>query len=158
MPCGNWAYTAVKAYAKCIQHAAVQTVMHFARWMRGWGRLIMSYQHHHCIGVECALAECQHLKNMVGQNPCCSTWGITRELGVRTSHFPFKLPGWRPVSIQLLIGSRVQTLWLSSLFQILCLSWEYRCDLGSLEHILWSEKAAFIHEGVFNSHNSHLWA
>jgi hypothetical protein len=27
-----------------------------------------------------------------------------------------------------------------------------------LEHILWSDKAAFTREGVFNSHNSHLWA
>jgi hypothetical protein len=31
-------------------------------------------------------------------------------------------------------------------------------DVGFLEHILSSDEAAFTREGVFNSHNSHLWA
>jgi hypothetical protein len=35
---------------------------------------------------------------------------------------------------------------------------EHEHDLGFLEHILWSDEASFTHEGVFNSHNSPLWA
>jgi hypothetical protein len=35
---------------------------------------------------------------------------------------------------------------------------ELECDLGFLEHILWLDEAAFTREGVFNSHNSQLWA
>jgi hypothetical protein len=35
---------------------------------------------------------------------------------------------------------------------------EHERDLGFLEHILWSDEAAFTHEGIFNSHNSNLWA
>jgi hypothetical protein len=31
-------------------------------------------------------------------------------------------------------------------------------DPGFLEHILWSDEAAFTPERVFKSHNSHLWA
>jgi hypothetical protein len=35
---------------------------------------------------------------------------------------------------------------------------EHESDPGFLEHILWSDKAAFTREGVVNSHKSHLWA
>jgi hypothetical protein len=35
---------------------------------------------------------------------------------------------------------------------------EHECDPCFLEHILWLDEAAFTLEGVFNSHNSHLWA
>jgi hypothetical protein len=34
----------------------------FAGWMRGWGRLAMSYQHHHWIGVDRALVGHRHSK------------------------------------------------------------------------------------------------
>jgi hypothetical protein len=37
------------------------------------------------------------------------------------------------------------------------LLWEHERDPGFLEHILWLDEAAFTREGVFNSHNSHLW-
>jgi hypothetical protein len=35
---------------------------------------------------------------------------------------------------------------------------EHERNPGYLEHILWSNKAVFTHKGVFNGHNSHLWA
>jgi hypothetical protein len=34
---------------------------------------------------------------------------------------------------------------------------EHECDPGFLEHILWSDKAAFTREGVFNSRNGQVW-
>jgi hypothetical protein len=106
---------------KGIQHAAIQTVMCFAGWTRGWGRLAMSYQHHHWIGGRPHTCRTPALKemvlDMVAQNPCRSTRGSAQECGCRTSCCPFNPPGW--ISILLFMGSRSHASWLSSLSPIL---------------------------------------
>jgi hypothetical protein len=97
--------------------------------------------------------------DLVTQNPYRSTRGIVRELGVehRAVHlipqdedlYPYhysEVQGLMPHDYH----HRLQYCeWLLR---------EHERDPGFLEHILWSDEAAFTREGVFNSHNSHLWA
>jgi hypothetical protein len=91
----------------------------------------------------------------VAQNPSRSTRGIARELGVehRAVHLVLQDEDLYPYHY-----SRVQGLMPHDYHHRpqYCewLLLEHERDPGFLEHILWSDEAA----GVFNSHNSHLWA
>jgi hypothetical protein len=96
---------------------------------------------------------------MAAQNPCRSTRGIARKLGVehRTVHFILQGEDLYPYH-----HSQVQGLMPHDYHHRLqyreWLLREHDCDPGYLEHILWSDGAPFTLEGVFNSHNSHLLA
>jgi hypothetical protein len=94
--------------------------------------------------------------DMVAQNPCCSTQGIARELGVEhhAVHLILQDEDLYPYHY-----SRVQGLMLDDYHHRLqyC-EWllrEHERDPGFLEHILWSDEAAFTcEEGVFTCGHS----
>jgi hypothetical protein len=97
--------------------------------------------------------------DMVAQNPCRSTRGIARELGVehRAIHLILQDKDLYPYHC-----SQVQGLIPHDYYHRLqyC-EWllrEHEREPGFLEHILLSDEAALTRDGVFNSHNSYLWA
>jgi hypothetical protein len=97
--------------------------------------------------------------DMVAQNQCRSTRGIARELGVEhcAVHLILQDEDLYPYHY-----SQVQGLMPHDYHHHLqyC-EWllrEHEHVPGFLKHILWLDEATFTCEGVFNSHNSHLWA
>jgi hypothetical protein len=96
--------------------------------------------------------------DIVAQNPCRSTRGISRDLAVehRAIHLILQDEDLYPYHY-----SRIQGLMPHDDHRPQYCKWllrEHERDPGFLAHILWSDEAAFAREGVSNSHNSYLWA
>jgi hypothetical protein len=148
---------------KGIQHAAIQTVMCVHRLderMRETGNVLPTppLDRGRPRTRRTPILE-EMVLDMVAQNPCHSTRGISRELGVEHSVVNLIL---QAEDLYPYHCSRIQNLMPHDYHHRLqyC-EWLLRGqerDPGLLEHILWSDEAAFTREGVFNSHNSHFWA
>jgi hypothetical protein len=77
-----------------IQNTAIQTVMFFAGWTRGSGRLATSYQHHHWAGFDRAFAGYQRDGTGYGDRESMSYYTKNcPRVGYRSSHIPFSPPG-----------------------------------------------------------------
>lgn len=110
--------------------------------------------YHHWIGVNHAFARYQHFKTWLW------IWRhrlhVTKHEELRWVYLILKDQNLYPYHYPQVHSSCVSRLSSSPILQVALA--EHECDPGFLRHILWSDKAAFTHEDVFNSHNIHLWA
>jgi hypothetical protein len=156
--CGNRAYAAARAYA--LRHPDSNVFSRLDERMRETGNVLptppLDWGRPRTRRTP-ALEEM--VLDMVAQNPCRRTRGIARELGVehRAVHLILQEEDLYPYHY-----SRVQGLmphdYHHRLQYLEGLLREYERYPGFLEHILWSDEAAFTSEGVFNCHSNHLWA
>jgi hypothetical protein len=161
--CDNRTYAAARAYAErypARRHPDSNVFRRLDERMRETGNVLPTPpldRDRPCTRRTPALDEM--VLDMVAQNPCHSTRGIARELGVehRAVHLILQ-----DEDLFQYHYSRVQGLMPHDRHHRLqYYEWllrEHERDPGFLEHILWSDEAAFTRECVFNNHNSYLWA
>jgi hypothetical protein len=161
--CGNRAYAAARAYAETYSarnHPDSNVFRRLDERMRETGNVLPTPPlDRGRLRTRRTPALEEMVLDMVAQNPCHNTRGISRESDVEHGvvHLILQDEDLYPYH-----HSRVQGLMPHDYHHRLqyC-EWllrKYERDPCFLEHIIRLDKAAFTREGVFNSCSSHFWA